>query len=558
MNGLDPNKGHNFTIVTCIYDLNRESIGQFSRPFSFYINNLLNLLKLDFNFVVFTDSNTRNLLKKEHGSFGKNIVFVEKELDQLKRSNIDIYKNIQKIRSNPDWYKKTDWLEKSPQAKLEYYNMLVMSKMFFLHDAKIHNFFNDDYLFWLDSGINNTITNEKLANIQLVPDISREKFLFTAFPYSADNGEIHGFDKAEMDNFAQESVTHVCRGGFFGGHKDCISQANDFYYNLLTSTLNEGLMGTEENAFTLMNFLDKDSYPAALIKEDGLIYSFFDDLKEDKVKFREEKSIYGTKKEEKTAIYVLTFECPTQLRSTLSTFYRQEEFGYCKYKYLVDNSENYNNIQENQKIAKNFGFKYIKTEKNLGVSGGRQFVAELFHNSDYDYYFFFEDDMTISDSSEVDKFGFPKYVNFLYENCHKIVKKEKLDYLKLNFTEFYGENDKQWAFLNLDKGTRLRYYPSIKRIKAAMPPTEIEKIGNIGTSYLVGDFHYCNWPCLFTKEGNKKLFIDDKLITPHEQIWMLKNFKLQKDKKIRTGVLLASPITHIRSEFYEAIKRKEC
>lgn len=64
MNNFGPNI-HNFCITTCIYDLGRDSIGSFSRPFSFYLNNLITLLKNPFNFVIFTDAKTKDLILKE-------------------------------------------------------------------------------------------------------------------------------------------------------------------------------------------------------------------------------------------------------------------------------------------------------------------------------------------------------------------------------------------------------------------------------------------------------------------------------------------------------------
>mgnify|MGYP003352231257 CR=1 FL=1 len=37
------------------------------------------------------------------------------------------------------------------------YNPLVMSKMFLLHDARLLDSFNSEYMFWIDAGLTNTV-----------------------------------------------------------------------------------------------------------------------------------------------------------------------------------------------------------------------------------------------------------------------------------------------------------------------------------------------------------------------------------------------------------------
>ena len=89
------------------------------------------------------------------------ILFLPKELEDLKTNlYAPHWDNTQGIRNNPDWLNITGengWLTKSPQATLEYYNPVVMSKMFMLHDASIFNNFDTEYFYWLDAGITNTV-----------------------------------------------------------------------------------------------------------------------------------------------------------------------------------------------------------------------------------------------------------------------------------------------------------------------------------------------------------------------------------------------------------------
>ena len=153
------------------------------------------------------------------------------------------------LRTNSEWLNQVGWLRDSTQAKMEWYNPMVMSKMFLLHNAKIFNPFNSDYYFWLDGGITNTVHPGYFSHDNVIDKIEKitEKFLFVTFPYET-NSEIHGFNIEKMKEFAHsDTVNRVARGGFFGGRTEYISQANETYYGLLRDSLNAGYMGTEES-----------------------------------------------------------------------------------------------------------------------------------------------------------------------------------------------------------------------------------------------------------------------------------------------------------------------
>jgi hypothetical protein len=76
-------------------------------------------------------------------------------------------------------------------------------------------------------------------------------------------------------------------------------------------------------------------------------------------------------------------------------------------------------------------------------------------------------------------------------------------------------------------------------------------------TYLEGEVHYCNWPLWVSREGNNKLFLETKWNHPFEQTWMSNVFQMQKDNKIKSAVLLLSPIKHDRFEFYPGTERRE-
>ena len=135
--------------------------------------------------------------------------------------------------------------------------------------------------------------------------------------------------------------------------------------------------------------------------------------------------------------------------------------------FLLDNSTEEEYRQKNREICKEYGFEYINLGKNTGICGGRQAAAEHFHESDADYMFFFEDDMTVNPPSlkgEYCRNGFRKYIPNLYNIVHKIMMKDNFDFLKLSFTEVYFDNDKQCSWYNVPQHVRTENWPHYDKL----------------------------------------------------------------------------------------------
>jgi hypothetical protein len=84
-------------------------------------------------------------------------------------------------------------------------------------------------------------------------------------------------------------------------------------------------------------------------------------------------------------------------------------------KFLLDNSSDESTYEEYSQLCKEYGFEHIKKD-NLGICGGRQWIAEHFQNeTNLDYYLFFEDDMFFyPNEGQVCRNGFNRYVPNLY------------------------------------------------------------------------------------------------------------------------------------------------
>lgn len=563
----------NFTLVSGLWNMGRED-----REFeSHYMQKFSEFLEIDANMILFLPKELEEFVWERRSP--SNTFIKVTELEDLKTNlYAPHWDKTQGIRNNPEWQNITGeggWLKTSAQASLEYYNPVVMSKMFMLHDAVLYNNFNTEYFYWMDAGITNTVPKTHLVENKCLDNLVKytDNFLFLSWNY--DNGdEIHGFKRQGMDRHAGKPVTFVCRGGLFGGHGDGIRQANSTYYSLLNNSLSEGLMGTEESIFAIMATAEPGTYRRFLLDDNGLIVKFTQALVEDSVQIvpidpnvKPQVVLSKSKLDSiKTNLYILTFNFPEQLLHTINSMKKTPEWLKKPHKVLLDNSTDKNARVEYEKIAKEYDFEYIWLEGNKGICGGRQVAAEHFEESDADFYFFFEDDMT-SNPPELDgktcRNGLRKYVHGLYDKVHRIIIKEKYDYLKLSFTEVYWDNDIQTSWYNVPQDVREKYWPDYSSLPTTgrdpnAPRTKFNKVGNVeGLAYLDGEVTYTNWPMIMSREGNRKVFIETKWNHPFEQTWMSHVFQKQKESYITAGVLLASPIWHDRIKYYKPEERRE-
>lgn len=551
------------TIVTGIWDIQRDKLSEgWSRNFQHYLDNFEKLLKCDENMIVYIEEKYKPFVEERRSN--NNTLIITREIEWFK-TNGDLFNKIQKIRTNPEWYNQIGWLGESTQAKLEMYNPLVMSKMFLLNDAAVFDPFNSEYIIWVDGALTNTVHEGYFLHDKVIPKLDKylNKFSFVCFPYDG-KVEIHGFRYDKMCSYSDGNVDKVARGGIFGGPKQLISKINSIYYDLLNETLSKGLMGTEESLFTIMVYKYPELIQYFEIDSNGLLGTFFENLKNESLTPKAEKSIkINPHNISNTALYVLTYNSPIQFEKLCISFEKYDKsFLEKPKKFLLNNSLDHTTDESYSNICGKYGFIEIKKD-NLGICGGRQFIAEHAYENEFDYYFFFEDDMFFYLGNEqFCKNGFPRKIDNFYESMMKIMHHENFDFLKWNFSEFYGDNSKQWAWHNVPQNIRKELFPNnpvkiTNNINEA-PFTKFNNIKNYsGLSYATGEIYYCNWPQTVSKSGNKKMFIDTKWAFPYEQTWMSYMYQETVKGNLNPGVLLATPTEHNRFDFYPSDERKE-
>ena len=553
------------TIVTGIWDIKRDELSEgWSRNFEHYLNNLVKLMKVENNMIIFIEEKYKSLVEQHRNK--SNTLIIVRELEWF-RKNGDLYNKIQKIRTNENWYNQSGWLKDSTQAKLEMYNPIVMSKIFLLNDANILDPFNSSHMIWVDGALTNTVHEGYFWKDKVIDKIEKyfQKFTFVCFPYDG-KVEIHGFEYNEICNYSDGAINKVARGGIFGGPKHLIGKINEIYYNLLNDTLSKGLMGTEESIFTIMTYKYPDVIQYYEINSNGLLGTFFENLKNDNLELKQEKSNIvkiNNHNKSNVALYVLTYNSPNQFEKLCLSFEKYDSSFLTKpKKFLLNNSLDRSTDLAYLELCDRYGFEEIKKD-NIGICGGRQFIAEHAEENGFDYHFFFEDDMFFYLGQEqFCKNGFRRKIENFYDIIMEIIWSENFDFLKWNFSEFFGDNTKQWSWHNVPANIRMELFPE-NPVKTnsdhnAAPFTKFKNIKSYkSVPYATGEIYYCNWPQVVSKIGNKKMFLETKWGYPFEQTWMSFIYQETLKNKINPGILLATPTEHNRFEFYQGNERRE-
>jgi len=552
------------TLVTGLWDIGRSNLQEgWSRTFDHYLEKFSKLLEIDCNMIIFGDSELEKFVFNYRDP--DNTQFILRDKNWF--FNNEFFDKIQKIRTNPNWFNLASWLPESTQAKLEMYNPLVMSKMFLLNDARILDKFNSENLYWIDAGLANTVNMGYFTHDNVLEKIKNfDKFFFVCFPYDAVN-EIHGFDYNVMNQYVGQKINKVARGGFFGGPKKSIEILNPLYYALMDETLSNGFMGTEESLFTILLYNNPTLIDYFEINSDGLLYTFFENLKNDNVVIKNSSLVKSVKNNSNgdVGVYVISFNSPEQFEYLINSMNDYDENILLKTKkFLLDNSTDEKTFPKYKELCNRYGFEHIKKD-NLGITGGRVFIADHFNDSEMSYYIFFEDDMSFYNGRKgLCKNGFNRYTENFFNKVMSIMKKENFDFLKFNFTEFFGSHEKQWSWYNVPQNFRSKHWPEKPNLPTHgqdpnSPNLLFKNINSFdGIPYATGEIYLSNWPIIMNREGNYKCYIETRFTHPYEQTLMSHCYQETVKGRINSAVLLMTPTEHNRFDFYQAELRKEC
>lgn len=563
----------NLTLVSGLWDLGRHDI-----DFDIYLDNLKSLLNMPVNLFLYLPAELEHLVWQNKTRTKNNThIRIFSVQDIITHFYTDFNEKIQKIKNNPDWYNNENVVNK-PQSTVDGYIELELSKIYLLSDATIINPFDTEYLLWADMGIANLLDKNTEWVGKIINNL--DKFLITYHAITPET-DFNGFSSEDVSTFSRGTIKYICSSQMFGGHKNQIPDISSKFYRVMDDTLEHGFLGKLENILTVLTHSEPIHY--GLYELNGSIDSLLEDTSNDTLFLetmeqpsRKIPAVSYNVNKENTSIYVLSFNFPNQFKYFCEALSANdvEWTTQPKRKILINNSDDSEKIEEYESLCLQYGFEHIVTGKNLGINGGRLFAAKHFDGSDSDYYIFFEDDMTLHRPLDYIKDepnyhvsycrnGFRKFVPGLWDKIHHIMAKENFDFLKLNFTEVYMDNNLQVSWYNVPQEVRTNLWPEYDRLPISgldpnCPRTVFDRIdAHEDLSYITGDIYYANWPMIVSKEGNKKMFLTELWDHPFEQTWMSYMYQETLYGNIKPAVLLASPIFHNRIAHYTAEQRRE-
>lgn len=145
-----------YTQVTCMYDIKRGDLDEplFKRSFAIYLSYFDELLLTDSNLIVFGGRQLEQYVWQRRSP--NNTVFVTKEIESFK--DMWFFSQVQKVRlkilEDPSFS-----MRQSPQFALDYYNIIMFSKLYMMSYALDYDKFDSDFLIWTDGGLNHVFAN---------------------------------------------------------------------------------------------------------------------------------------------------------------------------------------------------------------------------------------------------------------------------------------------------------------------------------------------------------------------------------------------------------------
>lgn len=138
------------TIVTGLYNINRESFGVYRRDWSDYLKWFENCLSLECNMVIFIEDSMIDFVKAHRSHLNPD----RTKIIPMSLPEFRFYKYKEKMQSVMDSaaFKKDLPDPFAPEVTRPLYDIVTYSKISMLRIASDLNPFNSDYFIWLDAG----------------------------------------------------------------------------------------------------------------------------------------------------------------------------------------------------------------------------------------------------------------------------------------------------------------------------------------------------------------------------------------------------------------------
>jgi hypothetical protein len=231
----------NITVITALYDINRENEGD-GRRIDEYFEWLQKTLSLNTRFVIFI----QDLLLPRLESILKCIKNEYVTVFATKLEDIPYYKYKQSMDYilSSESYKTKITAPTRIECKLSLYNIIQYSKLEWLNQIIHKNPYNSEYFFWMDAGC-----SRFFENVDINISWPNEKKLLSNKIVIQGRNDLYSYNN--WDNLHLDAVNLLC-GTCFGGHKDNITWLASKIQDIFEHLLSINIVNNEQIALALI------------------------------------------------------------------------------------------------------------------------------------------------------------------------------------------------------------------------------------------------------------------------------------------------------------------
>ena len=240
----------NVTIVTALYDLNRNEWDGFKRDFNQYKEWMKPLLTVNQPMVIYVDPADVEFIQSCRIDKANKTKIIALPFSEFK-INQKYGDRIKEVMKSPEFLA-DQTVPTHPQISHPEYNILMHEKMQFVKSASESNHFNTSHFMWLDAGIfrltdrQNLLGNGFKVNQKFLDD--KMHLICLEEPTE---------DDLNIEKFFKGHNVRVIGGGWLGD-KNAISTFEGEYTNLLDETLNNNLMDQDQSYLSVLAYKHPD------------------------------------------------------------------------------------------------------------------------------------------------------------------------------------------------------------------------------------------------------------------------------------------------------------
>jgi len=195
----------NCTVVTALYNLNRENWQTYDREWSDYLECFSNTLSLRAKFVIFIEPELENYVLECRRRVDPQLEYTKivlKRFDEL--SKYPLKERISDVM-NSNEYKVGLVTPDPPEYTRPDYIILIHSKMDLVEESIDLDFYGTDFYMWVDAGIRHRLFREEdkfklYPNPKKIEDIQGVRILCRSFPQESDLN-LKYFYKSHINRF---------------------------------------------------------------------------------------------------------------------------------------------------------------------------------------------------------------------------------------------------------------------------------------------------------------------------------------------------------------------